>query len=596
MKNFKRLFKLLIPYKSAVIWGSLFLVLVSAINLMIPLFVKELVDVVEVNKDIDLLNRMAWTIALLFLLQMLFSTAHNYLYDITEKRVITDLRKIIFNHLHTLSTSFFVKRRTGEIMSRMTNDVTTIEGVITDVPATLLQQSIRLIGGIIIVIVMNWKLTFMILVLAPIMVLFAKTFGKKLKNLSREIQDKLATSTTIIEENISGMPLVKSFVRQKQEITRFDGAVEDSFQSAKKRVKISAFFGPVIGFIAFLSALVLLWYGGREVIAGTLSPGEMVAFILYAMIIAGPMGSFARLYTRIQEGLGASERIFEILDTKSDVEDVPNALPMPPIAGKVEIKNLNFHYREDQKVLKGLNFSVEPGEMVALVGPSGAGKTTLVQLLHRFYDPVAGEIRVDGKNIRDVQMTSYWRQIGLVPQETLLFGGTIEENIRFAKAEATLDEIQEAARAANADTFINECPDGYQTIVGEKGIRLSAGQRQRIAIARAILKNPHLLILDEATSSLDNESEKLIQEALERLMQGKTSFVIAHRLSTIHNADKILVMDKGQIVETGTHQELMGQKGLYQYLYNLKALQIESEMDPIEESAQPNLNPMTKRF
>ncbi len=483
MKNFKRLFKLLIPYRTAIIWGSLFLVLVTAINLAIPLFVRELVDVVEVEKDLVLLNRMAWTIALLFLLQMLFSTAHNYLYDITEKRVITDLRKIIFNHLHTLSTSFFVKRRTGEIMSRMTNDVTTIEGVITDVPATLLQQSIRLVGGIIIVIIMNWKLTFMILVLAPIMVLFAKTFGRKLKSLSREIQDKLATSTTIIEENISGMPLVKSFVRQKQEIARFDDAVEDSFQSAKKRVKISAFFGPVIGFIAFLTALVLLWYGGREVIAGSLSPGEMVAFILYAVIIAGPMGSFARLYTRIQEGLGASERIFEILDTESEVQDAPNAAPMPTIAGKVEIKNLHSHYREDQKVLKGLNFSVEPGEMVALVGPSGAGKTTLVQLLHRFYDPVSGEILVDGHNIRDVQMTSYWRQIGLVPQETLLFGGTIEENIRFAKEEATLDEIQEAARSANADTFINECPDGYQTIVGEKGIRLPVNARGSLSPA-----------------------------------------------------------------------------------------------------------------
>lgn len=585
MKNFKRLFKLLTPYRPAIIWGSLFLVLVSAINLAIPLFVKQLVDVVEVQKDLDLLNQMAWTIALLFLLQMLFSTAHNYLYDITEKRVITDLRKIIFNHLQTLSTSFFVKRRTGEIMSRMTNDVTTIEGVITDVPATLLQQSIRLVGGIIIIIVMNWKLTFMILVLAPIMVLFAKTFGKRLKNLSREIQDKLATSTTIIEENISGMPLVKSFVRQKQEIARFDDAVEDSFQSAKRRVKISAFFGPIIGFIAFITALVLLWYGGREVIAGTLSPGEMVAFILYAVIIAGPMGSFARLYTRIQEGLGASERIFEILDTQPEVKDAPGAPALPEIAGKVEIKNLHFHYREDQQVLKGLNISVEPGEMVALVGPSGAGKTTLVQLLHRFYDPVKGEILVDGKNIRDVQMTSYWRQIGLVPQETLLFGGTIEENIRFAKEGATLEEIQEAARSANAHPFIEECPDGYQTIVGEKGIRLSAGQRQRIAIARAILKNPHLLILDEATSSLDNESEKLIQEALERLMEGKTSFVIAHRLSTIHNADKILVMDKGRIVETGTHQELMEHKGLYQYLYNLKALQTEPEMGSIEKSA-----------
>ena len=585
MKNFKRLFRLLIPYKTALFWGSLFLVLTSGVNLAVPLFIKQLVDVVMVEKNMETLNHIAGMIALMFVLQMIFSTIHNYLYDVTEKRVITDFRKIIFSHLHKMSASFFVKRRTGEIMSRMTNDVTTIEGVITDLPATALQQSIRLIGGIIIIIYMNWKLTFMILVLAPVLVLFAKIYGKKLKKLSKEIQDKLATSTTILEENISGMPVVKSFVRQKLEIQRFDKAVEDSFQSAKKRVKISAFFGPVVGFIAFSTALVLLWYGGREVITGRISPGELVAFILYATIIAGPMGSFARLYTRIQEGLGASERIFEILDTQSDVRDAPDAVPMPPVAGKVEFKNLRFHYREDQEVLKGLNFTVEPGEMVALVGPSGAGKTTLVQLLHRFYDPVSGEILVDGQNIRDVQMISYWRQIGLVPQETLLFGGTIEENIRFAKEEATLAEIKEAARAANADGFINECPDGYQTVVGEKGIRLSAGQRQRIAIARAILKNPRLLILDEATSSLDNKSEKLIQEALERLMKGKTSFVIAHRLSTIHNADKILVLDQGKIVETGTHQELMDRKGLYQYLYNLKALQINREMDKIGETS-----------
>ena len=585
MKNFKRLFKLLVPYKTALAWGSLFLILGSAVNLAVPLFVKQLVDVVMVEKNLEMLNRIAGMIVLMFVLQMIFSTVHNYLYDVTEKRVITDFRKIIFSHLHEMSASFFVKRRTGEIMSRMTNDVTTVEGVITDLPATVLQQSIRLLGGIIIIIYMNWKLTFMILVLAPVLVLFAKIYGRRLKKLSKEIQDKLATSTTILEENISGMPVVKSFVRQKLEIQRFDNAVEDSFQSAKKRVRISAFFGPVIGFIAFSTALVLLWYGGREVILGNISPGELIAFILYATIIAGPMGSFARLYTRIQEGLGASERIFEILDTRGDVRDAPDAVPMSPVVGKVEIKDLRFHYREDQEVLKGLNFTMEPGEMIALVGPSGAGKTTLVQLLHRFYDPISGEILVDGQNIRDVQMASYWKQIGLVPQETLLFGGTIEENIRFAKEEATLEEIKAAARSANADTFINECPDGYQTIVGEKGIRLSAGQRQRIAIARAILKNPRLLILDEATSSLDNESEKLIQEALERLMQGKTSFVIAHRLSTIHNADRILVMDKGQIVETGTHQELMDQKGLYQYLYNLKALQIDHEMDSMGETS-----------
>ncbi|HEY5730695.1 MAG TPA: ABC transporter ATP-binding protein [Anaerolineales bacterium] len=583
MTNAKKLLRLLIPYKTALFWGSVFLILAAATNLIVPLFVKQLVDVVMVQKDLELLNTMAWTIALLFLAQLLLTTAHNYLYDITEKRVITDFRKIMFNHLHKLSMSFFVKRRTGEIMSRMTNDITTIEGVITDLPATVLQQSIRLIGGIAIVIYMNWKLTFMILVLAPILVVFAKHFGKQLKALSKEIQDKLSISTTILEENLSGMPVVKSFVRQELEMDRFGDAVEDSFQSAKKRVKISAFFGPSIGFIAFMTALILLWYGGHQVIVGNISPGELIAFILYATIIAGPMGSFARLYTRVQEGLGASERIFEILNTESEVKDRPEAQPLPQITGRVEVRNLHFHYRDDQQVLKGLNFSVAPGEMVALVGPSGAGKTTLVQLLHRFYDPIEGEIIVDDHNIRDVQLTSFLKQVAFVPQETLLFGGTIEENIRYAKPEASHEEIEAAARSANAHDFIEQCPEGYLTVVGEKGIRLSAGQRQRIAIARAILKNPHMLILDEATSALDNESEKLIQEALERLMQGKTSFVIAHRLSTIHNADKILVLDKGQIAESGTHSELMAKQGLYHYLYTLKSFEIDRELDTIGE-------------
>jgi len=445
----------------------------------------------------------------------------------------------------------------------------------------VLQQSIRLFGGIVIIIYMNWRLTFMILVLAPVLVLFAKTFGKRLKNLSKEIQDKLATSTTILEENVSGIQVVKSFVRQKLEMARFSDAVEDSFESAKKRVKISAFFGPMIGFISFSTALALLWYGGREVIAGTISPGDLIAFILYATIIAGPMGSFARLYTRVQEGMGASERIFEILDTDGEVKDAPNARTLDTLQGKVEIRDLRFHYRPDREVLKGVSFTAQPGEMVALVGPSGAGKTTLAQLLHRFYDPVSGEIRVDDIPIRDIQLNSYRRQIGLVPQETLLFGGTIEENIRYAKPEATFDEIVEAAKSANADEFIRQTPEQYQTVVGEKGIRLSAGQRQRIAIARAILKNPHILILDEATSSLDNESEKLIQEALEHLMKGKTSFVIAHRLSTIHNADKIVVMDQGQVVETGNHAQLINKKGLYHHLYTLRSLQQNHEEEEV---------------
>ncbi|MFQ5443721.1 MAG: ABC transporter ATP-binding protein, partial [Nitrospinales bacterium] len=320
--------------------------------------------------------------------------------------------------------------------------------------------------------------------------------------------------------------------------------------------------------------LILLWYGGRGVITGTISPGELIAFILYAVIISGPLGAFAKIYTRLQEALGASRRIFEILDSVAEIQDKPDAQPIPTISGKVEIRDLRFHYHPDQEVLRGISFSVEPGQKIALVGPSGAGKSTLVQLLHRFYDPCAGEIRVDGIPIRDIKLSTYWEQIGLVPQETLLFGGTVEENIKYGKKGVTQEEIIDAAKAAHAHDFIVDCPDGYQTVVGEKGVRLSVGQRQRIAIARVILKNPCILLLDEATSSLDNESEMYIQKALEQLMKGRTSFVIAHRLSTIHNADKIIVLESGKIVEMGNHEELMQKKGLYHYLYTLKSLQM----------------------
>ena len=579
MKNYRQLLILLVPYKKALYVGAFCLIIASLTNLAVPLYIKKLVDVVMVEKNMALMNNLTLSIAGLFLLQLIFSTAHNYLFDLTEKRAITDFRIKLFKHLHTLSLSFFVKRRTGEIVSRMTNDITTIENIVTDLPATLLQQSIRLFGGIIIITYMNWKLTCLILVLAPVLVLFARTFGRKLKKLSTEIQDKLAVSTTVLEENISCIQVVKSFVRSKLENERFGNAVEDSFQSAKKRVIISSFFGPSIGFIAFSTSLILLWYGGREVILGEISPGELIAFILYATIIAGPMGSFARLYARMQEGVGASKRVFEILAMEGEVRDLPDAKPLPRIEGKVELDDVHFHYRDDQKVIQGISFTVEPGQTIALVGPSGAGKSTLVQLLHRFYDPIKGEIRIDGIPLKSAQQSSYWQQIGIVPQETILFGGTIVENIEYAKPGVTKEEVIEAAKASNAHNFIMETPEGYETVVGEKGIRLSAGQRQRIAIARAILKNPRILILDEATSALDNESELLIQEALERLMQGRTSFIIAHRLSTIHNAERIIVMDKGKIIENGNHSQLIKEEGLYHKLYTLKSLQMVEETE-----------------
>jgi subfamily B ATP-binding cassette protein MsbA len=578
MKNAKRLFSLLQPHRKVLLTASLFLLISSSTNLALPLLVKQLVDVVMVKKNLDMLNEYTGYIALLLMAQLIFSSLNNYLFDRTEKRIVTDFRKTVFGHLQKLPISYYIKNRTGEIVSRLTNDVAKIESVVVDLPATALQQSVRLIGGVIIVVFMNWKLSFMILALAPVLVVFARTFGKKLRLLSREIQDKLAVSTIVLEENISGIQVVKSFVRESLEYGRFSEAVEQSFVSAKKRVLISSFFGPGIGFIAFGASLVLIWYGGREVIMGAITPGELIAFILYATIIAGPMGSFARMFTRLQEGIGASEKVFGILDTPAEILENPLDPEMPSIKGKVEINDLRFRYREDREVLKGISFTAEPGTMTALVGPSGAGKSTLANLLQRFHQPESGQIMVDGIDTQMVQLASYRNQIGMVPQETVLFGGQIYENIRYAKPDAPQEEITEAAKAANAHEFIIACPEGYQTVVGEKGIKLSAGQRQRIAIARAILKNPNILILDEATSALDNESEALIQQALERLMNNRTSFVIAHRLSTIHNADKIVVMDEGKITEIGTHGELLEKKGLYHYLYTLKQLETEKNV------------------
>jgi subfamily B ATP-binding cassette protein MsbA len=371
---------------------------------------------------------------------------------------------------------------------------------------------------------------------------------------------------------MSSIKIVKSFTREPYEQNRFQGKIEMAFERAVDKLKISAFFGPFILGLTFLVSAMLIWYGGYQVMQGRTTPGELAAFFLYALIIAGPIGTFVRLYTQIQEAHGAIQRVYEIMDTQPIIKDLDNPVTMKDVAGHIQFENVSFSYQDKPQVIYDSSFEVLPGQTVALVGPSGAGKSTIIKLLLRFFDPDTGSISLDGHNIRTLNRKSFLSQIALVPQETLLFGGSVRENILYGKLDATELELQDAAQKANAHEFIMEMKNGYDTIVGEKGTKLSGGERQRIAIARAILKDPKILILDEATSSLDNRSESLIQEALGTLMADRTTFIVAHRLSTIHKADQIIVLDKGRIVEKGQHEELMIHKGLYHTLYTMKIL------------------------
>ncbi|HEX8750169.1 MAG TPA: ABC transporter ATP-binding protein, partial [Nitrospira sp.] len=382
--------------------------------------------------------------------------------------------------------------------------------------------------------------------------------------------------STLIEEVISGIRIVKSFVQTKREETRFSTQVGQTLSLTMRRAAIMAVFIPVISLLTFSAAAAVLWYGGRQVIDGAVSPGDLFAFVLFAGILIGPFSSAARVFAQIREAQGATERVFEILDTQSDVRDAPNAVALSNVFGNIKVEDVSFAYDPRQPVLSDISFEAQPGELIAIVGPTGAGKTTVMNLIHRFYDPTEGRITIDGQDLRRVTLESWYRQIALVPQEMILFGGTILDNIRYGNRDAAETAVMEASRAAHAHDFIMSFPDGYQTIVGEKGINISGGQRQRIAIARAILKNPRVLLLDEATSALDSESERLVQEALEELMKGRTTFVIAHRLTTIQRADRILVLNKGHLVETGTHHELMNRQGLYHYLYTLRLTELPS--------------------
>jgi len=572
--GYRRLLVFVKPYWRLLAIAAVFLTANALLGLALPWVVRNIVDTAFAQANMAELNRVIGLLLAIFLVQAVLGFGQSYLIAWVGERVVTNLRRTLYAHLHAMPLRFFAAARTGDLLSRLGNDVAAIQEAVTGTLLSLLSQLILFVGGVVIILLMAWRLTLLMLAVVPLAMLGMILLGRMIRKISREAQDALAALAALAEEALAGVRIVKSFAREPYETQRYSDGLERLFAIALRRVRARAILGPLIGLLAFSAIAVVLWFGSREVIAGRLTTGQLVSFLLYTMMIASPLGAFTALYSQLQQALGASERVFELLDTPPEMRDASDAVALPPITGQVRFEEVSFDYGDSdqtREVLQRVSLEVEPGQVAALVGPSGAGKTTLVNLIPRFYDPTQGRILVDGYDIRRVQMRSLREQIGIVPQETALFSGSVQDNIVYGKLDATQEEIEAAARAANAHDFILALPEGYATPVGERGVKLSGGQRQRIAIARALLKNPRILILDEATSSLDSESELAVQEALERLMRDRTTFVIAHRLSTIINADWIIVLDGGQIVEQGPHAELLAlEGGLYRRMYALQ--------------------------
>jgi subfamily B ATP-binding cassette protein MsbA len=551
--------------------ATLTLVASALIGLAFPMVVRYMLDSAFVDRNRAVLDRIAIGLVVLFTIQALLNYAQTYLLSAVGERVVAGLRRDLFSKLLAMPPGFFAERRTGELTSRLTTDIGLLQGVLSHQIAEFSRQMLALVGGIALLTLMQPKLTLTALGVVPLVVGSALYFGRRLRRMTVSVQDKVADATAVAEEAFSQIRTVQSFVQEPAERGRYGERIGESVRAALVRAKIRGVFFGVLTFSTFVGIVFVLWQGGLQVLEGRLSPGELVQFLLYTITIAAAIGALASFFSSYQEAVGAAERVFEILEMSPNIADPEAPLPLPsPARGSVAFDRVYFRYQRDPSlpwILEDISFTCEPGEVIALVGPSGGGKTTLVSLLPRFWDVDRGQVLLDNVDVRHLRLADLRSAIGIVPQDPALFSGTIRENIAYARPGASEAEVEAAARGAHAHEFIERLPQGYDTLVGERGVKLSGGQRQRVAIARAILKNPAVLILDEATSNLDTESEQLIEDALGKLLVGRTTLIIAHRLSTVRRADRLIVVDHGRIVEEGTHTELLELRGVYARLY-----------------------------
>jgi ABC-type multidrug transport system fused ATPase/permease subunit len=574
LQKASRLFSYLKPDKGKYIAGLIFLALTSATALAFPMLIGELVNAAKSEGGTKDINLKAGLLMGILFLQAFFSFFRIYLFSQTTENTLVRLRKHLYEQLIQLPMSFFTKTRVGEINSRISADITQIQDTFTTTLAEFLRQIILIVGGIIFISIISFKLTLFMLALIPAIVVVAIIFGRYIRKISRKVSDAVADSNTVVQETMQGIVNVKAFANESVEVNRYQKSIKEIAALSMKSAFSRGLFASFIILALFGAIVGIVWYATQLMLENKITFGEVISFVIYTSFIGASIGGIAELYAQIQKAIGATERIFEILDQTPEKIDLKfDKQAAIRFHGNVVFENVEFSYpaRKEVMVLKGLNFEAKSGESIAIVGSSGAGKSTITQLLLRFYEPDAGKILIDNKDALSYSLTQLRDQMAIVPQDVMLFGGTIRENILYGNPNASMEEVIEAAKNANADSFISSFPDKYETVVGERGITLSGGQRQRIAIARAVLKNPSILILDEATSSLDSESERLVQEAIEKLMIGRTSFIVAHRLSTIRNSSKIIVLDNGVISESGTHEELIvKENGIYANLSRLQ--------------------------